>query len=122
MQLRQRLGQAHQRRALHGAQAQSARGMVGTNGLARLLGQRQQLLRVAQQGFTGRGEQHAPSFTQKQRHAQLFFQLLDACGDVGLHAAQPFGGAGHAVLLCHHAEDLKRKQIHGLRLSKTIFV
>ena len=112
MQPGQRLGQACGGRAFHGAQAQSAAGLVGVHRLARFFGQRQQAVGIAAQRLPGRGQHHAFALAQEQRGAESLLQLLHACGHVGLHAAQSLGRAGDAAFLRHGPENFEGGKIH----------
>src|SRR5947207_819141 len=58
------------------------------------------------------GERQAPLVAVKQRRAEALLELLDARGDVRLHAVQPRGSLGDAAGLRDGLEDVQRGEVH----------
>jgi hypothetical protein len=55
--------------------------------------------------LTGRGQVKPFAFTDEERNRQIFLELPDARGDIGLDAMQSLGCARHAALANDGAED-----------------
>jgi hypothetical protein len=112
-------------RALERADAKHAHRPTAFQLVLGFVRQPEQALRVRQQQLAF-GRQHQPAaLLAKQRPAQPLFQLLDAGGDVGLHAVQLAGRAQHAAFLHDGAEDVQAVEIdasHGENDAPDLFI
>ena len=113
--------QAHGGGALHGAEAQHAARMLLVHRLARLAGQVEQAVGIAQQRAAGRRDVQALALADEELDAQVVLELADAGGDVGLHAVQLLGGARDAAGADDGAEDVQVDEIHRSQ-SKMIII
>ncbi len=111
-QQRQRSWQARRRRAFHRAQAQDTARPGFVQRLARLAGERQQAIGVAQQHGAGRRELQAPPFAHEEFDAKVFLELAHARRDVGLDAMQLVGGARDAARADDGPEDMQVRELH----------
>ncbi|ABA48865.1 hypothetical protein BURPS1710b_1816 [Burkholderia pseudomallei 1710b] len=105
-------GQAARRGAFHRAEPQPAVRPVFGDRVARLVGEREQTLRIRQQRLAGRGEHEPAAVAHEKRRAELLLQLLDARRDVRLHTVELCRRARHAVLAHDRAKDRESRQIH----------
>jgi hypothetical protein len=108
----QRPGQAAGRRAFHRADAQAPARALRRHCGARLLHQVENAFGIVEQGLAGGRQHHAAAVAHEQRHAYRFLQLLDARGDVGLHAVEPLGRPRDAAFGHHGAEYFQFGQFH----------
>jgi len=104
--------QARRGGALERADAQHAARRAAPQRGAGLGGKREQALGVGEQRAALRGELEAPAPAVEKLRAEARLELLDARGDVRLHAVQARGGPGDAARLGHRLEDLQRDQVH----------
>ena len=54
--------------------------------------------------------------TDEERHAELFFQLVDVAAEGRLRDVKPFGRLGDAQGLSHGDECFDSSEIHGARI------
>jgi hypothetical protein len=85
--------------------------------MARFVGESEQAFGVGQQRFTGGRQHKTPPVADKEFRAELLFELLDACGDVRLHAVELRGGARHAVLAYDGPKNRQGGQVHDSLLA-----
>jgi hypothetical protein len=85
--------------------------------MTRLIGEREQTLRVGQQCLASRRQNEAPAIADEQVGPQLLLELLDARGDVRLHAIELGGGARHAVFPHDSAKNGQGCEIHDSLLA-----
>ena len=82
--------------------------------LARLLGEVEQAVCVAEQEVAGRREVQALAFANKEIDAELGLELAHPRGHVRLHAMELLGGPRDAARVHDRAEDLKISKVHSL--------
>ncbi|MEJ2593462.1 MAG: hypothetical protein P8178_19110 [Candidatus Thiodiazotropha sp.] len=70
----------------------------------RLVVERQQATRIAEQQFAPFGEGDAAGVAFQQWGIQTILQPLELLADSGLGPVQPFGGAGKATAI-HHSDE-----------------
>ena len=89
-----RAGQADGGGALHGAEPENAARPRILHRVARLLGERQQPVGIAEQHLPGRRQMQALAFANEERDADIFLELADARRHIGLNAIQPLARPG----------------------------
>ena len=117
---RQHRRQAGRRGALERADAQRAARRAAAQRRLGLGRKPQQALGIGEEQLALGGERQAPLVAVKQRRAEALLELLDARGDVRLHAVQPRGSLGDAAGLRDGLEDVQRGEVHDLSERTTL--
>jgi hypothetical protein len=82
------------------------------HGFACLGGEIDQADRIAEQDLSSGRHVQALSLANEERKSEVFLELTDARGDVGLDTVQLFGGSRDAAGFDDGSEDAEIGQVH----------